>query len=528
MVGEIMMLVDGDLWNSHDLSVGRVSWRANLGTQPVDVDTDSLRDWAMAQRGHWVAVVRNEHGVFGVTDNLRSFPILYTHDAELLVSSTPTALLEDMSAPRRNSIAAAEFTHGGYLLGPQTLIEEVYSVQAGSVVDLNTGQLVDTYRMPTSYVESDADPMEYMRFFYDVVVDQFKPLAETKHQLLVPLSGGADSRLIMLALRAAGAENVLAFTYGTPGSAEVCISQEVARAAGYTWKAIELDRAKVHQLWVQPQTGEFLKDAWSGESLPHIQDWYALHELRNDPDVAADAIVLPGHTIVGNEHGDDILAGHPVSIDGAMDLLTEHHFHLQGKKHARELPLSLRQRLRSFLEENWKVGDRAHNSKALVELNLLTRQARYINNSMRGYEHFGFDWALPMLTADAWDAWLSAPQALHTEDRHYYVRFINEEFSRAFSSELTYFTTRVGTIEPERKRKIKAALSSLHILDLVLDLARIRTERRHPMAFEALAGSLKQYQYDMRLIRGQRTLGIYAELFLANEWVPGQTVVPQE
>lgn len=519
------MKLVSELWTGHDLRIGHVSWRASLGTQPVDVDTDSLTDWAMAQRGHWAAVVENDRGVFGITDNLRSFPILYTRDGELLVSSEPTALLSAMVSPRRDREAAAEFIHGGYLFGPQTLIESVSSVPAGTVTDLESGSVVGSYRMPTTYTESQADPMDYMRHFYDVVVEQFVPLAASGRQLLVPLSGGADSRLIMLALRAAGARNVLAFTYGTTAAGEVNISREVARVAGYPWKGIELDREKMRELWLKAETGDFLRDAWSGESLPHIQDWYALHRLHEDPDVASDAIVLPGHTIVGNEHGH---LDEPLSIDAALDLITEHHFHLQGKKHARDLPASLRKKLRSFLEGTWRPSDPVHNAKVLVELNLLTRQARYINNSMRGYEHFGFDWALPMLTADVWEAWLAGPQALHTEDRHYYVRFINEEFSRVFSSELSYFTTRAGMIEPGRKKTIKAVLSRLHLLGLVLDLARIRTERRHPMAFEALSGRMSPRQFELRLLRGKRTLGIFARLFLDNTWVPGQIVVPQD
>lgn len=523
-----MKLVDSDLWGVYDLHIGTVSWRANLGVEPVDVDTDSLVAWARAQRGHWSAVIENDHGTFAVTDNLRSFPVLYTHASHLLVSSTPGPLLSAMSSPRRNNEAVSEFVHAGYLCDRQTLIEGVFSVPAGHIVDLNTGEVIDTFRMPTSYTEADDDPMDYMRHVYAVIVEQFRPLVATGRQLLVPLSGGADSRLIMLALRAAGATNVLAYTYGTAGSPEVRISSQVARSAGYAWKGIALDRAQVRARWLRPATGDFLRDTWSGEALPHIQDWYALQELRSDPDVADDAIILPGHTIVGNEHGDETLADHEVSLDEAMDLLAAHHFHLQGAKQASDLPASLQKKLRAFVEHSWNGREACGVAQAFVEFNLLTRQARYINNSMRGYEHFGFDWALPMLTADVWDAWLGGPRALHTEDRGYYVQFINEEFARVFLADVEYFLPRAGQIEPERKRKIKSVLSALHLLKPVLNIARIRTERRHPMAFEALAGRLTQRQFERRLMRGQTTLGIYCDLFVRNEWVPGQAVLPEK
>lgn len=72
-----MRIVDSDLWEIYDLRIGRVYWRANLGQCPQD-SGGSLVDWALAQRGHWAAVVEKSGGIFGITDNLRSFPILYT------------------------------------------------------------------------------------------------------------------------------------------------------------------------------------------------------------------------------------------------------------------------------------------------------------------------------------------------------------------------------------------------------------------------------------------------------------------
>ncbi|EPD33994.1 hypothetical protein HMPREF9306_00027 [Propionimicrobium lymphophilum ACS-093-V-SCH5] len=520
-----MRLVDSALWETHELKIGRVHWRANLDALPKNVD-GSLTDWAMVQRGHWSAVVENAGGVFGITDNLRSFPILYSQSEDPMVSSTPTPLLAALDEPRRDLIAAWEFLYGGYLLGSQTLISGISSVEAGAITDLQTGKIVDTYRQPTSYEEADADPLEYMRHFYEVVIKAFEPLASSGRQLLVPLSGGADSRLIMLVLKEAGAKNVLAFTYGTPGSPEVKISRQVAESAGYRWKGIELNREKVHQRWVNPKNGDFLRATWSGEALPHIQDWYALQVLKQDPEVHEDAVVLPGHTIVGNEHGDELLSLGPVSAGDAADLITAHHFNLRGASKASELPDSLQLKIREFLDEKWIPDEAGHNSKALVELNLATRQARYINNSMRGYEYFGFDWALPMLTADPWETWLSGPRRIHTEDRRYYVEFINEEFGRVFETDLEYFMPPAGKIEPKRKQKIKSVLSAVGLLGPLTNMARIRTERRHPMVFEALAGNLSQREFEMKLLRGCRTLGIFCELFIANEWVPGQKVVP--
>ncbi|MDP9806010.1 asparagine synthase (glutamine-hydrolyzing) [Trueperella bonasi] len=520
-----MRLADPELWDVYEQRIGTVYWRANLGTTPIDVECQEVVDWALAQRGHWAAVVVNTAGTFAVTDNLRSFPILYSNDADPLVSSTAEPLLDAMRGPRLDRAAAAEFVHAGYLFGPQTLIAGISSARASAVTDISTGRVVAEYRMATSYTEADADPDEYLEYFYRVILKAFEPIVASGRQLLVPLSGGADSRLIMMVLRELGASNVLAFTYGTAGSTEVRVSREVARSAGYEWRGITLEPGVVRERWLRPETGDFLRYAWSGEALPHIQDWYALGDLHGETE--SGAIVLAGHTIVGNEHDDERLAGAAISVDDAVRLVAAHHFHLRGATSLADLPDPLVARLRDHLEKTWIPNDPAHNAKVLVDINSLTRQPRYINNSMRGYEHFGFNWALPMLNADVWDAWLSGPRALHTGKREHYVRFVNEGFARAFDADLQYFAPRVGQIEPERKKRIKAVLSAVRLLDPLTNLARIRTERHHPMAFEALAGTLSLEQFTRRLLRGQSTLGVYCDLFLANEWVPDQKVVPE-
>ena len=51
--------------------------------------------------------------------------------------------------------------------------------------------------------------------------------------LLIPLSGGYDSRLIACLCKKSGLENVTCFTYGREDSFEVAISKKVASALGY-------------------------------------------------------------------------------------------------------------------------------------------------------------------------------------------------------------------------------------------------------------------------------------------------------
>ena len=430
---------------------------------------------------------------------------------------------------------AAEFVHSGYLFGRETMIRGITSIPAGSIYELDTPNpqcihYSDVFR--TDFASADTDPSDAMKGFYEVVLHAFEQLIHNAHgeQLLIPLSGGADSRLLVSALKELDARNVYAYTYGIPGSREVDISKQVAQAIGFPWINIELNRGDMHHRWIQPKNAEFLRYCWNGESLPHIQDWYALDKLRELSDIISPhAIILPGHTVVGNAHDEYLCTPQSrENLQDAADAIAKHHCALQGAKKLKQLPESLQTKILDYLEPRWDAERGTKRIQTFEELNLITRQAKYINNSMRGYEHFGFQWALPMTYHSVWRYWHSTPRSLRDESRIEYIRFTNEKYAEITGLEPEYFMPKTAQIRPSIKEKIKTTLATLHLLDPFNKFWRIRIERHHPMAFEALAGNLSKKQIDMRLISGQTMLGIYSELLILNQWVPGAKIVPEK
>lgn len=53
--------------------------------------------------------------------------------------------------------------------------------------------------------------------------------------IVIPLSGGWDSRTIALALKKVGYEPLIAFSYGKPKNAEAEVSRDVASQLGIPW-----------------------------------------------------------------------------------------------------------------------------------------------------------------------------------------------------------------------------------------------------------------------------------------------------
>lgn len=535
-----MRIVDEPLWEKFELHVGQVWWRSSLGSAPHNVETSSPTDWASQQDDNWAAIIKQGKQIFALTDEARSFPLLYTDlSGELIISSSVSPLLEILPNPQRNVDAAQEFLHAGFVAGTDTLIKGVFTVPSGAVARLHDEERlrvttsnndIDYHATTTGYDLSEKSPQAFLSDFYETLVEATSELLERagSHQILVPLSGGADSRLFMVILKELGTDNVLTYTYGKDGIPEAQISRRVAEGLNYPWKFIPMPAQAVRERWYRPETTSFLEDNWSGNGLPHIQDWFALAELRKDPDVDPQGVVVPGHTVVGKEH--DGWAYDPAVPFSKIDMarsLVEHHFGLQGKADSVAETEYSRAKLIDFLNAFWPDANPHTRAQVMIHYNILERQAKYINNSVRAYEHFGFQWALPMYYRTVWDSWFTSPDSLRGKQRGPYVDFTNQKYTEVSGIELPNFeapAAKLGSV----KKYVKGALDAVGLTEKLNTLYRIRVERNHPLVYQAMAGNLTQREIDKRLLSGQTIIGIYADLFLAGEWTPGGTVVPPQ
>src|SRR5699024_6341119 len=113
-------------------------------------------------------------------------------------------------------------------------------------------------------------------------------------QLIVPLSGGQDSRLIIHTLAQLQAENILCYTYGTKSSPEVQISKKIAEFYNYPWKFVEYTPDKWKNFIARDDFNELLAAANQFISTPHIQEYMALKELLRQGYFEKGGIILPG------------------------------------------------------------------------------------------------------------------------------------------------------------------------------------------------------------------------------------------
>ena len=461
----------------------------------------------------------------------------------LVISDDSTLMRGAVTSPRLDPRARREFLDAGFVTGTDTLLTGVHQTEQGAIVHIDraTGKArAVNHSLARFSEEADmvADPEEFTALLSEALDAGLGRVLEDldrrpgSPRLVLPLSGGLDSRLLAAWLTLHGAlDRTVAFTYGRPGSREVEVSRSVAEAVGLEWHAVEYVPADLREAWQTQDAADFLEYSYALGALPHVQDWYALRSLLAQGVLRRGDVVLPGHTIVGNMHDEWMLEEPTITRGRVAKAIITHHQDLQGgQKRAWADPYRAA-KVKEFLALRPFTGSPRDVQSVLESYNVRERQTKYINNSMRAYEHLGLDWALPMLDVEFWSAWHRGAVEL-TARRDFYAVFIGRLWAQATApaaggpgapaagsptgDDLPYFAP--TTVSEERRSQLKTALSRLHLLELAERAASTWATLHSAMAFEAFITDTPRPVAAVQLMGGRKLLGFWTRAFMADSW----------
>ncbi len=235
--------------------------------------------------GNFAVVVDSPAAIHTGVDAVRSIPLFYRNETDtIVVSDDARSLYGDGRTIDDRS--AVEYATAGFVTGPHTLFHEVSGVQAGECVSWHRGgttpRTVRYYQYACTY-DSDLSVELLCEEFDEVLKAVFRRLVDSLdgRQVIVPLSGGLDSRLIATTLKRLGYDNILCLFYGLPGHPESVMSRDVAKTLGYQWLHVPYISRDWREKFDSTEMHEYWSFASNGVSPPHCDDWPALKELRD-------------------------------------------------------------------------------------------------------------------------------------------------------------------------------------------------------------------------------------------------------
>ncbi|MFU8862014.1 MAG: hypothetical protein ACNA8K_16515 [Cyclonatronaceae bacterium] len=353
------------------------------------------------------------------SDIIRTYPVLYSRNGDSISVSDHLVYDTDEAA---GSEALLQMAGTGMVFGDNTVYDGIKSLQAGEMLLFNGEERTNSrffsyacdnppvWSDPASFTEAGKS---FDRLFQSVMQEIIDSIPE-HGRIVIPLSGGHDSRLLVNYLYRLGYRNVLCYTYGTPGNLQASLSRRVATALGYEWIFIEYTEAKWEQLNLNRELDRYLDFAFRGTSTPHIQDFLAVYEMKQKQILQTGDVFIPGHAL------DFIVGSHIKPVD----------FECTDKERA------VRRVVHKFSEktihgslESKSLGERVSTVYDRADVppdqfqdyfNWQERQAKFIANSFRVYEYFGYETRIPFWDIRLIRFWLSVDPELKMSRKFFF------------------------------------------------------------------------------------------------------------
>jgi len=385
--------------------------------------------------------------VFLTSDHVRSLPLFYaTIGKQAFVSDDANWIRQQVRDDALDEDSVTEFLLAGLVSGHDTLSPSVKQLQAGEAVELvltSDGIRRSSARFfAYDYNELAVSPAEDLRVGADhclnAAITRLLRLTDGR-TVVVPLSGGLDSRLIVLLLKKIGYDAVVTFTYGRPGNRESSVSHKVATRLGVPWHFIPYTNQAWYHWYHSNEWSTYSRFANGLSSIPHIQDWPAVWELKRRKLIPDDSVFVPGITASPDNFGytmpTEWLTMTTISAKDLTKKICESYCVLQDW--SRETPA-----VQSVLAT--KIDSVLHPPANLTFAEAVgyfdrwwweSRSAKFLINSVRVYEYWRHVWWIPFLDMEFVRFWL--PNRFMLPSHFRFEKAFQREYVQRLETELT-------------------------------------------------------------------------------------------
>ena len=405
------------------------------------------------------------------SDISAAFPVFYDEEC-CTISDNCSYIADRKEHCVFNYDNLACWVSSSYVMSGQTVYTGIYKCEAGQVIYINE---LDRsikrefyffhYNPSVSMVNTSSLKEELGNTLDDIFVDLIKSL--DGRCVVLPLSGGYDSRLIAAELKKHGYENVICFTYGLKGKGdEVEFSEKVANALGYPWYFIEYSKEKWDNLLSSSVFDKYCNYSCNYFISPHIQEIIAISSLKEKNIIPSNSVVIPGFSA-------DLPAGSYIakelldinSIDELGQFIYAKHFNLVKLKD--QFGDSIINAVTSQIKRVYCLNDLSVNKEQIVKVYdawvTQNRVTQYIINALRIYDYYGLEWRIPF-----WDRrFLNFWYKLGVKERidcNLYIEFLFMGIFRDFN--VNFKKPQHVVVRNRNDKRIKTAM--LKIYDYII------------------------------------------------------------
>lgn len=378
-------------------------------------DEDGFGDYLAAEMqkatGMFTLVIQRAESLYLAVDRVRSTPVFFGNVNDHFVLSNNLDLYQKtFGALELDDQKVEEFIASGYAYGSRTLFKNLSTLRGGEIVVIRENQISRQRYFEFRLDERQAmrkDKKGYFQVLNKALESGFRRMIEQTpnvNRWVIPLSGGHDSRTAANFLHRLGQKNVICYSYGKPENIQMSSSRAVATTLGYDWHFVEHTEEKWLEVHKKGVLDEYIDFAFNGTSTPHLQDFLAVYQLKEQGILQPGDVIVPGHTndfVTGNSFHESDMACENKEM--AVDLVMKRH--LRKGDYSPELIRTLEE----------MFDESKTDPKYFQEyFNWQELRGKFTLNSLRTYEFFGFDFRIPFWDKEIIEFWLRVPDKKRT------------------------------------------------------------------------------------------------------------------
>ncbi|HEC43406.1 MAG TPA: hypothetical protein ENI20_11310, partial [Bacteroides sp.] len=375
-------------------------------------DLDGFNSRVLGANGMFSVIVSVEGFVWLGVDRMRSFPVFYSLPGKsgLRISDSVDKIISYTGKWKMNVPARNEFLATGYVTGNETLVEEIFQVQAAEIVEINTSDEPNGKRINSSVYSSYRTAMSVPERpstsssgkLVDELIQITNRISERLASSLggrtavIELSGGYDSRLVASMLKKHNYSQLICFSYGREGNPDMMRAEEVAGKLGIKFIPIIYTGEMISGFQSDQEFLEYVRFSSNKTSMFFMQEYFAMKYLVDEGLIPSDAVCIPGHS--GDFFGGSQLLKHGLH-DGdepvASTIRRIYDTKYAWNKPAERVKKSLMDRIgRTLADKDIVSGSIPYTVHE--DWDLKEKFSKFIVNSSNIFAWFGFEYRLPL------------------------------------------------------------------------------------------------------------------------------------
>ena len=334
-------------------------------------------------KGAFIASQETDSFFFLAVDCCASFPLLYYINNNILKVFNHSDSLENIVI---DELQVSYFLDHSYTSQHNTLLKHLYRIEAAGFIFCNkktNTTIIGRYQLFNSNLNSSNTNLPLIDELYEQMQNQFLHITKyhSDKKLIVPITGGYDSRCILAMLINIGyKEKIITYTYGKKDSVEYTTAKAITSKLQIPWHFINYTDETTDFIFSK-KFENYLSQSHYYSSLPQEQDFFALKCLKESNIIPQNAVFLIGYS-------------------GGC---------LGGVMYANMLYRQVK-----------KLPSNFHDCYIAEEM------VKYINNGVRAFEFFGFEWYMPFCELNIFNKWFSLPYNFRVENEGWEKFILNK------------------------------------------------------------------------------------------------------